>query len=42
VIAGATSGAAVGGAIDPAVKRVVIIEPDTDLRLTLEQSLNRR
>ncbi len=38
VISGAAAGATIGGAIDrPSVDKVVIVEPDSDLSLTLEQ-----
>jgi len=38
VITGAAAGATIGGAIDPAVRRVVVIDANTDLGLTLTQS----
>ncbi|WP_448515249.1 S-layer homology domain-containing protein [Parathermosynechococcus lividus] len=38
VITGAAAGATIGGVIDPAVRRVVVIDANTDLGLTLTQS----
>lgn len=40
VIIGAGAGATIGGAINPAVERVVVIDPAMDLTLTLNNSLN--
>ncbi|URR35870.1 S-layer homology domain-containing protein [Thermosynechococcus sp. HN-54] len=37
VITGAAAGATIGGAIDPAVQRLVVIDANTDLGLTLTQ-----
>ncbi|BAC08991.1 S-layer homology domain-containing protein [Thermosynechococcus vestitus] len=38
VITGAAAGATIGGVIDPAVRRLVVVDANTDLRLTLTQS----
>ncbi|WP_235109006.1 hypothetical protein [Acaryochloris sp. 'Moss Beach'] len=40
VLAGAASGATIGGVIDPAVDEVVVIDPQTDLNLILEKPFN--
>lgn len=37
VITGAATGATIGGVIDPAVRRIVVIDANTDLGLTLTQ-----
>lgn len=40
VLAGAASGATIGGVIDPAIDEVVVVDPQTDLNLILEEPFN--
>lgn len=40
ILSGATVGATLGGIIDPAKVKVIVIDPETDLELTLQETFN--